>query len=149
MLYMQISEIVAASRTLLTPITPCSGLHHLAFLFPALPFATYNIQFLLTQHQMTLFFSGILYSLHSESLPLLITAAFLLMDQLPAACANRGISGLHQPHLLKMGFHATPCIILTHPKWQSVATISLSFTEIEKEPEKKRDTPHASYMMRS
>ena len=106
-------------------------------------------QFLLTQHQLTLFFSGILYSLHSETLPLLITAAFLLMDQLPAACANRGISGLHQPHLLKMGFHATPCIILTHPKWQSVATISLSFTEIEKEPEKKRDTPHASYMMRS
>ena len=40
---MQISEIVTANRTLLTPITPCSGLHYLAFLFPALPFATYSI----------------------------------------------------------------------------------------------------------
>ena len=48
-------------------------------------------------------------------------------------------SGLHRPHLLKTGCHANPCVILTHPKWQSVATIPLSFTEIEKEPEKKEE----------
>ena len=110
---MQISEIVTASRILLTPITPCSGLHHLVFLFPTLPFSTYSVQFLLTQHQIMLFFSGTLYCLHSETLPLLITAAFLLIDQLPAAHANRDTSGLHRPHLLKTGFHATSCLILT------------------------------------
>lgn len=52
---MQISEIVTASRTLLTPITPCSGLHHLVFLFPALHFppTTFNSYWLSTRRHFS------------------------------------------------------------------------------------------------
>lgn len=110
--YLRLLQPAGLFSLQLLPVQACIILFF--FSFPALPFSTYSIWFLLTQYLNDTFLLWILYCPHSETLPLLITAAFLLIDQLPAAHANRDTNGLHPPHLLKTGFpHATPCLILT------------------------------------
>ena len=82
--------------------------HILLFLFSALPVSTYNIQFLLTQHQTTFFFSRILYHLHSETPPFLITAAFLsISDCLQHVKIGVPVASIY-PISSKSGCHATP-----------------------------------------